>query len=1725
VYTMMSNDKRMIECPYCCSEIDAQAIKCKFCKSEIESFNQVISHNEPNLCPYCGETISVNNSKCTVCEDFVRQKSKDKKVESKDIKTESKDKKAESKDKKAESKLKAKRKAEELATKAAEDHAEAAEITNLIGRGNTSFNIANDGLACEYEGWIYYIDGSDNDSIHKMRIDGSDDVKINKESSDYLNVIGDWIIFRNWNDSQRIHRININGGESKRVHDKGTSMVKVIDEWIYYQGKICFETNEHNNLYRVKLDGTMEQRIGEFKDSFDVYDDRIYYVGYEDEDFKIFCMRPDGSDKQIVYDDKACSLLGIYKGWLYFISAMSDLHRLNLDNGELNKLTIYNDDNEPVSVRKGSVTDSWFYFFDTFADEQLCRVYFDGSGQEVIISEEIESINIAGDWLFYKKQTQYDFENSSFTSDNNIYRFKLDHPVSSDFYEALDKAETDTEGALFAEAAKVVSVSGLRITIPEGYIYSTDADETSGLIIVAIIPSDPGNKVIDENFRMYSVESFFISEVLSLNQDIDIKGNGGSLVATMMNMFPGENELIETKNGLIKYFSEMVPQDENDISIIYHGILVSDKGSFYQLQVQFNYNDGDYALMKQKTIDIIKGIDFIGEEDYFLQSESSDRDINQQVIHRGMIKVKQSAVMPLNEMNKLNLAETLQQSTNEKVINDEQVDENPEQIQKAINALNKLMQDVEKINEHMEKMQNATSGEAAAEGSFNMANKLPCSGLPLSALSDADFETDGRVSLSIAQHINDALTDLNERTPVMECGIANDLFVNLVNIVDFTDYRDNIIETVVGNHAGMTMKGLFLYTIRSFFGSMRKYNQVFAVKDYYYNLFNEMLKYFFSPSEPIADDTMLRAFGAFGVKYKNDLQPLFNTFNLLPDANILGFKLIYIYESTKAVLAGCKEDLAVCSDKINALRLLQYLSDDVIYFKPGQVVFEDSKRVMKGFEANVEYFWNYPEILLDFEAFGEGLGDLINYLEDDITYTYSIAEMDEADRHFFDDEDVTGFTFLNLFASEAADFYPGEEDSYEVYLDLDLELSHREIKDRIAGLISSLASYNNYYIDPKSISITNTKSYSKSITDDYCLTLEELGLSVEDISSQQNNEEIINTNATEASYDYPVAYPPDHICAFYRQQHVSGLATVGFQQLTSGQINIQINRGVELALEAVRTGIFTPPYDNKEFAWEFARVFRVDDSAFKGNYDREAEIQQPYIRSAAFLSALRSFAWTLQGYLEKKNMRHDDVSLKEITSITNFIEQRSLLNYTNDSFFPALCGVADYDSAYIPLSVADPLFAQICRLTKCKTCGDLFTLRSELTTLTSVMEKIKDHLFENRKDKTEQLTGILSDILYAWCALSLAADGAFQIVDGTLSYYLETEKGGVENFSLPYWEDDEDEKSALVQLMEEISRLPKADFEGTYFEAELVGTGYEGRASNIENMNVGEQVELKRNPNNPHDSNAIEVLNILDQSLGHIPKDYAAVLAPALDQGLVYIESAEVLSVTPLSQRGQRAKSPLISVAVKLTYYDSSIIEDKDDAGARLLIAAKEGFVDEVATLVGQVSDINIRDEEGNTALNLASGYGHTDIVNILLENGADIHVRCKNGTKAFQYAIANYCYDIAEALMHKGADINEQDDKYGYTALMWEASQIADIDMVEFLLKKGADVNIQAIDGRTALSLAASDGHLEIVKMLLEYGAEVNFRDKYNDTALTIAMENGHDEIVNLLKQQGAKE
>ena len=156
-----------------------------------------------------------------------------------------------------------------------------------------------------------------------------------------------------------------------------------------------------------------------------------------------------------------------------------------------------------------------------------------------------------------------------------------------------------------------------------------------------------------------------------------------------------------------------------------------------------------------------------------------------------------------------------------------------------------------------------------------------------------------------------------------------------------------------------------------------------------------------------------------------------------------------------------------------------------------------------------------------------------------------------------------------------------------------------------------------------------------------------------------------------------------------------------------------------------------------------------------------------------------------------------------------------------------------------------------------------------------------------------------------------------------------------------------------------------------------------------------------------------------------------------------------------------------------------------------LHLAAREGQIESVRTLIEAGADLDAQDAEDSTALILATVNGYLDIAELLLESGADPNVADRFG----------------RTVLFVATDMNTLDANPRPPPRM--NSKMTPVDLVKLSLAKGAEVDapLKALlpqwcaqgcthnpvlnEGATALLRAAMSGDLEIIRILLEAGAD----------------------------------
>lgn len=120
----------------------------------------------------------------------------------------------------------------------------------------------------------------------------------------------------------------------------------------------------------------------------------------------------------------------------------------------------------------------------------------------------------------------------------------------------------------------------------------------------------------------------------------------------------------------------------------------------------------------------------------------------------------------------------------------------------------------------------------------------------------------------------------------------------------------------------------------------------------------------------------------------------------------------------------------------------------------------------------------------------------------------------------------------------------------------------------------------------------------------------------------------------------------------------------------------------------------------------------------------------------------------------------------------------------------------------------------------------------------------------------------------------------------------------------------------------------------------------------------------------------------------------------------------------------------------------------------------------------------------------------------------------CQALTKRYQ--IHHYDSGIFDVVQN---DSKKQSNPAIDGYLFLEAVYHNDIEQIIRLYARGLDINLQDYDHRTAMHIAASEGHYDVVLYLLNKGADSSIQDRWGKTALDNAREFNHTKVIALLK------
>lgn len=206
--------------------------------------------------------------------------------------------------------------------------------------------------------------------------------------------------------------------------------------------------------------------------------------------------------------------------------------------------------------------------------------------------------------------------------------------------------------------------------------------------------------------------------------------------------------------------------------------------------------------------------------------------------------------------------------------------------------------------------------------------------------------------------------------------------------------------------------------------------------------------------------------------------------------------------------------------------------------------------------------------------------------------------------------------------------------------------------------------------------------------------------------------------------------------------------------------------------------------------------------------------------------------------------------------------------------------------------------------------------------------------------------------------------------------------------------------------------------------------------------------------------------------------------------------------------------------------------------GNTLAAAIRNRDVDKVLTLLDTSPGlVHARDENTNQSIHWATMTRQPDMIDEVLARGADINSKRSDGARPIHLCNGDYGYrgwrDVPKDTVATPRDIFNHLVARGAAVDLYMAALTGNIARVRELLDKDpalvnriSDCNTGYPGSGSALTNAATGGHIEIVKLLLERGADPNLREEANapqGKALYEAVVYKHIDIVQLLLDHGA--
>ncbi|CAD7698544.1 unnamed protein product [Ostreobium quekettii] len=195
-------------------------------------------------------------------------------------------------------------------------------------------------------------------------------------------------------------------------------------------------------------------------------------------------------------------------------------------------------------------------------------------------------------------------------------------------------------------------------------------------------------------------------------------------------------------------------------------------------------------------------------------------------------------------------------------------------------------------------------------------------------------------------------------------------------------------------------------------------------------------------------------------------------------------------------------------------------------------------------------------------------------------------------------------------------------------------------------------------------------------------------------------------------------------------------------------------------------------------------------------------------------------------------------------------------------------------------------------------------------------------------------------------------------------------------------------------------------------------------------------------------------------------------------------------------------------------------VYNEDDPSETLWYAVLNDHKAQVELAIAEGADLEVKlGHHHDTPLTLAAKNGYLDVVETLIAAGADVDSTRDDGATPLCAAAEKNHAGVVLALLRADAKVDKPKTS-GITPLL-AASRSGYVEVVQSLIRAGADVNLEQNTGTTPLMAASWEGHADVVSVLLDAGADPN-KDSYCPPIVCAATYAHLEAVVVLLDSEG---